>query len=98
MSKWVPEQPSPWRKSSKRESCYGDRVYASEIHKIMMGFSAARSAFRLRQVVVCFLSSEHFYFDSPLNGNLVPISLMNNDESFLFYIVVSNGAFVVLII
>ena len=21
------EQPSPWRKSSKRESCYGDRVY-----------------------------------------------------------------------
>ena len=23
------EQPSPWRKSSK-ESCYGDRVYASE--------------------------------------------------------------------
>ena len=28
MNKWVPEQPSPWRKSSKRESCYGDRVYA----------------------------------------------------------------------
>ena len=27
MSKWVPEQPSPWRKSSKRESCYRDRVY-----------------------------------------------------------------------
>ena len=27
MNKWVPEQPSPWRKSSKRESCYGDRVY-----------------------------------------------------------------------
>ena len=26
-NKWVPEQPSPWRKSSKRESCYGDRVY-----------------------------------------------------------------------
>ena len=26
MNKWVPEQPSPWRKSSKRESCYGDRV------------------------------------------------------------------------
>ena len=21
------EQPSPWRRSSKRESCYGDRVY-----------------------------------------------------------------------
>ena len=27
MNKWVPEPPSPWRKSSKRESCYGDRVY-----------------------------------------------------------------------
>ena len=27
MNKWVPEQPSPWRKSSKRKSCYGDRVY-----------------------------------------------------------------------
>ena len=28
MNKWAPEQPSPWRKSSKRESCYGDRVYS----------------------------------------------------------------------
>ena len=28
MNKWVPEQPSPFRKSSKRESCYGDRVYS----------------------------------------------------------------------
>ena len=27
MNKWVPEQPSPWRNSSKRESCYGDRVH-----------------------------------------------------------------------
>ena len=27
LNKWVPEQPSPWRKYSKRESCYGDRVY-----------------------------------------------------------------------
>ena len=27
MNKWVPEQPSPWRKSSKRESCFGDRGY-----------------------------------------------------------------------
>ena len=27
MNKWVPEQPSPRRKSSKRESSYGDRVY-----------------------------------------------------------------------
>ena len=25
--KYISEQPSPWRKSSKRESCYGDRVY-----------------------------------------------------------------------
>ena len=24
--KTISEQPSPWRKSSKRESCYGDRV------------------------------------------------------------------------
>ena len=23
----ISEQPSPWRKSSKRKSCYGDRVY-----------------------------------------------------------------------
>ena len=23
----ISEQPSPWRKSCKRESCYGDRVY-----------------------------------------------------------------------
>ena len=27
VQKWIPEQPSPWRTSSKRESCYGDRVY-----------------------------------------------------------------------
>ena len=27
--KTISEQPSPWRKSSKRESCYGDRVYIS---------------------------------------------------------------------
>ena len=27
MNKWVPEQPSPWRKSWERESCYGDQVY-----------------------------------------------------------------------
>ena len=26
MNKWISEQPSPWRKSCKRESCYGDRV------------------------------------------------------------------------
>ena len=25
----ISEQPSPWRKSSKRESCYGARVYGS---------------------------------------------------------------------
>ena len=25
--KRISEQPSPWRKSSKRKSCYGDRVY-----------------------------------------------------------------------
>ena len=27
MQKTISEQPSPWRKSSERESCYGDRVY-----------------------------------------------------------------------
>ena len=27
MNKWISEQPSPWRKYSKRKSCYGDRVY-----------------------------------------------------------------------
>ena len=26
MNEWISEQPCPWRKSSKRESCYGDRV------------------------------------------------------------------------
>ena len=25
----ISEQPSPWRKFSKRESCYGDRVYSA---------------------------------------------------------------------
>ena len=29
MNKRVPEQPSPCRKPSKRESCYGDRVYVT---------------------------------------------------------------------
>ena len=29
IDKYISEQPSPWRKSSKRESCYGDRVYVS---------------------------------------------------------------------
>ena len=27
MIKHISEQPSPWRTYSKRESCYGDRVY-----------------------------------------------------------------------
>ena len=27
MKKTISEQPSPWRKSSKRKSCYGDQVY-----------------------------------------------------------------------
>ena len=27
MTKRITEQPSPWRKYYKRESCYGDRVY-----------------------------------------------------------------------
>ena len=31
MNKWISEQPSPWRKSSKRKSCYGDRAYPSFI-------------------------------------------------------------------
>ena len=26
MNKWISEQPSPWRTSSKRKSCYGDRA------------------------------------------------------------------------
>ena len=30
MNKWVPEQPSPWRKSSKRESSYGDWGYLTK--------------------------------------------------------------------
>ena len=32
MNKWSSEQPSPQRKSSKRESCYGDRVYIPRRH------------------------------------------------------------------
>ena len=28
--KTISEQPCPWRKLSKRESCYGDRVYYSQ--------------------------------------------------------------------
>ena len=41
MNKWVPEQPSPWRKSCKRESCYGDRVYgdsATTFHQLCLLF------------------------------------------------------------
>ena len=30
MKQWTPEQPSPWRKSSKRESCDGDRGCSNE--------------------------------------------------------------------
>ena len=39
MNKWSSEQPSPWRKSSKRESCYGDRVYGkfSKFHVCFCG-------------------------------------------------------------
>ena len=29
----ISEQPSPWRKSSKRESCYGDRVYGQHLYR-----------------------------------------------------------------
>ena len=35
----ISEQPSPWRKSSKRKSCYGDRVY-----KVDEGAAPARVA------------------------------------------------------
>ena len=31
-AKWISEQPSPWRKSSKRKSCFGDRVYQRNYH------------------------------------------------------------------
>ena len=27
VTKWIPEQPRPWRKYCERESYYGDRVY-----------------------------------------------------------------------
>ena len=30
LKKTIPEQPSPWRKSCKRESCFGDRGYQCE--------------------------------------------------------------------
>ena len=42
MNKWVPEQPSPWRKYFKRESCYGDRVYDTIHYDIytMMWYTA----------------------------------------------------------
>ena len=34
MNKRISEQPSPWRKSCERESCYGDRVYDPEAQRI----------------------------------------------------------------
>ena len=34
MNKWISEQPSPWRKSSKRRSCYGDRVYPVKLPEV----------------------------------------------------------------
>ena len=35
MNKWVPEQPSPWRNSSTREPCNGDRVYGAALDSIL---------------------------------------------------------------
>ena len=44
MNKWIPEQPGPWRKSSKRESCNGDRVYGAEAELFDAGLPPARPA------------------------------------------------------
>ena len=43
------EQPSPWRKSSKRESCYGDRVYHTQWQD---GWSAVGTPTRNRLIVL----------------------------------------------
>ena len=42
MNKWVPEQTSPWQKSSKRESCYGDRVYSRVMSRRVVPHHAAQ--------------------------------------------------------
>ena len=47
----ISEQPSPWRKSSKRESCYGDRVYLSNTGFLQVDNNAANPISRIGQVV-----------------------------------------------
>ena len=37
MKQWISEQPSPWRKSSKRKSCYRDRVVRAFADRLLQG-------------------------------------------------------------
>ena len=48
INKWVPEQPGPWRKSSERESCYGDRVYLLDPDGLIVPHSAKGGAVETR--------------------------------------------------
>ena len=52
MNKWVPEQPSPWRKSCKRESCHGDRVYPYFL--AMSALDVLEEAWRSQEDLGCF--------------------------------------------
>ena len=62
MNKWLPEQPSPWQRYSKRESCYGDRVYFKvEVHKHWRARIDARKSLRSAHEPILRISRE---FDS----------------------------------
>ena len=52
MNKRISEQPSPWRKSSKRKSCYEDRVYSCR-KTPAGGIGSARDARCTSNMYVC---------------------------------------------
>ena len=52
----ISEQPSPWRKSCKRESCYGDREYTSKMFGLtILSVKNGRKILRAQPRVFHFL-------------------------------------------
>ena len=71
MKKRISEQPSPWRKSSERESCYGDRVYTQYIIIIII-IIIIIVIIIIITIIICVITTV-------VTANSVIITIMTND-------------------
>ena len=73
--KTISEQPSPWRKSSKRESCYGDRVYV---------YACLLLSFHCRSCVL-YYNNSYYYSNSNSSSNSNSNSYRYHIEPFWIF-------------